>query len=163
MTIELRPAVDADRPFLFELYAGTREAELSQVPWPVEQKLAFLEMQFEAQRNHYAATSPNATHEIMIVNGQPAGRLYLDRRADEFHILDITVAPAFRNTGVGSEVLRRVLEEADGAGKAVGIYTETFNPSTRLFGRLGFLPETVDGFLVLLKRPSGGNPVQPAG
>src|SRR3546814_4969849 len=38
----LRPATEADLPFLRELYAGTRTAELDAVPWPESMRAAFL-------------------------------------------------------------------------------------------------------------------------
>jgi len=91
------------------------------------------------------------------------GRLYLDRGEKVFHILDITIAPAARNAGIGTAVLRGILDEAARRGKPVSIYNESFNPSMRLFDRLGFRPISSDGFLVRLEfstpeaggRPSG--------
>jgi ribosomal protein S18 acetylase RimI-like enzyme len=153
MNVTLRPIADTDLPLLFQLYASTREMELAQVPWSAEQKQTFLEMQFAAQRSAYAASHPQATHDVICVDGEPLGRLYLDR-SENFHILDITVAPARRNQGIGSAVLHRVLSEARASGQSVSIYTEAFNPSLRLFERLGFLQKSVDGFLVLLEKPT---------
>jgi RimJ/RimL family protein N-acetyltransferase len=161
MNIHLRPATDADLPLLFQLYASTREMELAQVPWSAKQKQAFLEMQFAAQRRSYSSTHPHAAHDMICVDGEPLGRLYLDR-AENFHILDITVAPARRNQGIGSEVLRRIIAEAEQAGRSVSIYTEMFNPSMRLFERLGFRHKSVDGFLVLLEKPTLSTPALPA-
>ena len=93
----------------------------------------------------------------MICAGERAvGRLYTDRYTDKLHILDITIAPEFRNAGIGSEILVRILEEADRNRQRVTIYVEDFNPSMRLFERLGFRTASVDGFLVLLERPQGG-------
>jgi ribosomal protein S18 acetylase RimI-like enzyme len=153
MTIALREALESDRPLLFQLYASTRQEELARVPWTDAQKQAFLEMQFAAQVRGYAASNPDATHEVICADGLAVGRLYLDRRPDCLHIMDITIAPESRSAGIGSEVLRRLLEEADHAGKSVSIYVESFNPSLRLFERLGFRTKSVDGFLVLLERP----------
>ena len=157
MKVDLRPVADSDTPLLFELYAATREPEMARVPWPAEQKQAFLAMQFRAQSEGYSTTHPNATHQIILADDRPVGRLYLDRGTDEYHILDITVAENYRNQGIGATVLNDVIADADRQGKPVTIYTETFNPSLRLFERLGFRQDSVDGFLVLLKRPSGGS------
>lgn len=151
----LRPAGEPDRPFLVQLFASTREAELTLVPWTEAQKQAFLEMQFAAQTQSYAATHPDATHEIICFDGQDAGRLYLHRGADGFHILDITIAPDRRSSGIGSQVLGNLLKEADQSAKPVTIYVESFNPSLRWFERLGFQPASVNGFQVLLRRPPG--------
>ncbi|MFL6386037.1 MAG: hypothetical protein ACJ71U_00995 [Terriglobales bacterium] len=54
-------------------------------------------MQWEAQKNHYAAQHPMASHEIVCIEDSAAGRLYLDRSGEKFHILDITLLPEHRN------------------------------------------------------------------
>ena len=156
MAITLRPVADSDRPLLFDLYASTRQDELARVPWTAAQKHAFLEMQFSGQNEGYRATHPDATHEMICVDECAVGRLYLNRDSEGLHIMDITIAPESRNAGIGSNVLERLLSEADREGKRVTIYVESFNPSLRLFQRLGFRTASVDGFLVLLERPHKG-------
>lgn len=98
-----------------------------------------------------AAQYPNATHEIICVESTDAGRLYLDRSGDNFHILDITLLPEYRNQGTGSLLLRRLLDEAGRLGKPVSIYVESFNPSLRFFERLAFRKEREEGFQFLMK------------
>lgn len=149
--ISLRPVEQADDEFLLSVYASTRADEMARVPWTPEQKDAFLRMQFEAQKRHYAAQYPRATHEIICLNGAPIGRLYLSRDADALHILDITVLPQHRNRGTGSFLIRELLEEGAAAGKHVSIYVETFNPSLRLFSRLGFQKVEEAGLQLLLR------------
>ena len=149
--ISLRPVVEADADVLLELYSSTRAQELAMVPWNPEQKKAFVEMQFMAQQSHYKAEYPQAEHSMICLDGVPVGRVYLDRRAEEFHILDITVLPQQRNAGVGSRVLRQIMDEATGSGKPVSIYVETFNPSLRLFERLGFVRAQQAGIHFLMK------------
>lgn len=155
--VSRRPAVESDRPFLFELYASTRAAELALTPWTAEQKGQFLTMQFQAQMTGYRDAFPQAVHEMVTADGRPAGRLYLSREPDRLHILDITIAPELRNAGIGSAVLGEILEEADRHGKGVTIYVEGFNPSLRLFLRLGFQVISQDGFQLLLQRPAAQN------
>jgi ribosomal protein S18 acetylase RimI-like enzyme len=149
--ITLRPATEADDDFIFNCYASTREQELAQVPWTAEQKESFVRMQYAAQKNHYAAEAPEASHNIIYVDATPVGRIFLDRRRDALHILDITVLPQHRNQGTGSLLLRRLLDEANSLGKPVTIYVESFNPSLRLFERLGFRKDHEKGFHLLMK------------
>ncbi len=149
--ITLRPVTGADDQFIFSCYASTRAQELAQVPWPAEQKEAFARMQYTAQKNHYAAEAPRASHEVIYAGETPVGRLYVDRGEDALHILDITVLPEHRNHGTGSLLLRRLLDEAGKAGKPVTIYVESFNPSLRLFERLGFQKDHEKGFHLLMK------------
>jgi ribosomal protein S18 acetylase RimI-like enzyme len=149
--ITLRPVQDSDNEFLMKVYGSTREQELAHVPWTAEQKQQFVRMQYEAQKSHYAAQHPQASHEIICVEGIDAGRLYLDRAGEKFHILDITLLPEHRNRGAGSFLMGQIMAEAKEAGKPVSIFVETFNPSLRLFQRLGFTPVQQEGFHLLLQ------------
>ena len=74
---------------------------MAQVPWSAEQKEAFVRMQYAAQKQHYAAEFPQASHDIIYIDETAVGRLYLDRREDALHILDITVLPQHRGQGPG--------------------------------------------------------------
>jgi len=97
------------------------------------------------------AEAPQANHDVIYADSTPVGRIYIDRRDDELHILDVTVLPQHRNQGTGSLLLRRLLDEAGRAGKPVTIYVESFNPSLRLFERLGFRKDQEKGFHLLMK------------
>ena len=149
--ITLRPVTESDEEFLLAVYASTRAEEMERVPWTAEQKDAFVRMQFAAQKSHYATEYPRASHDVICADGTPVGRIYLDRDAGRLHILDITVLPQHRNAGIGSFLLRQLLQEAAGSSKPVNIYVENFNPSLRLFKRLGFQVAEENGFQLLLK------------
>jgi ribosomal protein S18 acetylase RimI-like enzyme len=155
--VTLRPVQDTDDPFLLKVYGSTREQELAQVPWTPQQKQQFVHMQFEAQKMHYAAEHPDATHTVVCVNGNAAGRLYLDRSGEDFHILDITLLPEYRNGGAGSILLSQIMAEAKQAGKPVTIFVETFNRSMRLFERLGFTMEREEGFYLFMRWSGDGS------
>ena len=150
--ITLRSVSPADDDFIYACYASTRAQEMAHVPWSTEQKEAFVRMQYTAQKQHYAAEFPRASHELICVDGASAGRIYLDRREDSLHILDITVLPQHRNRGIGLLMMRRLLREANKAEKPVTIYVESFNPSLRFFERLGFQKDHEKGFHLLMKR-----------
>jgi ribosomal protein S18 acetylase RimI-like enzyme len=79
------------------------------------------------------------------------GRIYLNRGAEIYHILDITILPQYRNQGAGLLCLQTILNEAADRAKPVSIYVENFNPSLRLFERLGFRRDQEKGFHFLMK------------
>jgi RimJ/RimL family protein N-acetyltransferase len=155
-TISVRPVQPDDAPFLLELYASTRAEELALVPWTTEQRRIFVSAQFAAQQDHYQKQYPEATHEIILANEQPIGQLHVARLKDEIRIIDFTVTRDRRNTGVGSFQLRRLLNEAEMAGKVVRIYVEDFNPSLRLFERMGFKPIANEGMNLLMEWAANG-------
>jgi len=150
-TITVRPVQPDDVSFLLLLYASTRADELALVPWTDEQRHAFVSMQFSAQQDHYLKQYPQAIHDIVVVDERPIGHLYVARLEHEMRIIDLTIVPEQRNAGVGSFLLRRLLDEASLAAKAVRIYVEDFNPSLRLFERLGFKPVDQAGMHLLLE------------
>lgn len=154
--VSLRPIHDEDREFLFHVYAGTREEELAQVAdWSPEQKEAFLRMQFDAQHAYYQEHYRGADFQVVLVDGEPVGRLYLARWEGEHRIMDIAILPAHRNRGFGTLLLREILDEADRVGKPVSIHVEIHNPARTLYDRLGFVPVEERGVYLLMRRPVG--------
>ena len=155
--VTLRPITDADLPFLLQLYATTRVDELAQVPWTDEQKAAFIVQQFQAQHAWWQEHYTGARFDLVLVDGAPAGRLYVDVWEREIRVVDIALAPAHRGGGIGSMLLRRVFAEGDAAGKPVSIHVEVFNPARRLYDRLGFRETGTHGDVyILMERPVGG-------
>jgi RimJ/RimL family protein N-acetyltransferase len=155
-TISCRPVQPDDAPFLLELYATTRANEMALVPWTIEQKQAFISMQFAAQQDHYRKQFSGASHEIVLANDRAIGQFYVGRLEDEIRIIDFTITPEQRNVGVGSFLLKRLLDEAADAEKVVKIYVEEFNPSLRLFERMGFAPVDKQGIHVLMEWTADG-------
>jgi ribosomal protein S18 acetylase RimI-like enzyme len=151
--VRLRPVTDADRTFLVDLYASTREAELAQVSWEDDAKRAFVEHQFAAQDAHYRGNYPGATLDLIEVDGERAGRLYVHRGPSDIRIMDIALAPTYRGRGIGSALVRSLAEEADASGRKLSIHVEMNNPAGRLYARLGFLPAGEHGVYVLMERP----------
>jgi ribosomal protein S18 acetylase RimI-like enzyme len=149
-TVALRPATDADRAFLLALYASTRDDELSQVAWPEGQREAFVQMQFDLQDTQYRRNNPEGTFDVVEIDGTPAGRLYVDRRADDIRIVDIALLPEFRGDGIGSRLIGEVLAEARASGRTVSIHVEVHNPAARLYERLGFVAVSEQGVYRLM-------------
>jgi GNAT superfamily N-acetyltransferase len=148
--VTLRPVVAADEPLLLEIYAVTRAEEMAMVPWTKEQQEAFVKMQFVAQQEHYKKLQPDANHDIILSNGRPVGRLYVARTEDKIEIMDITLLPPERNSGIGSSLIKGLMDEAS-PSRPLRIYVETFNPSRHLFKRLGFKVVEQEGIHLLME------------
>jgi ribosomal protein S18 acetylase RimI-like enzyme len=147
----LRPATEADRDFLQALYASTRAEELAVTGWSEEQKRDFTEQQFTAQDAHYRQHYPSAEFSIVKRDGEAIGRLYVDRWTREIRIMDIALLPEHRGAGIGTRLLRGLMEEAAAAGKALSIHVEKFNPALRLYDRLGFRVKEDKGVYLLME------------
>ncbi len=157
--VSRRPATDEDLAFLSRLYASTREEELRQVAWSPEEKESFLRQQFAAQDRHYREHYPGAQRDLILVGGEPAGRLYVARWANEIRIMDIALLPAHRGASIGTRLLRELLAEAERERKPITVHVEMFNRARRLYERLGFAIKEERGVYRLMEwRPSGLEP-----
>ena len=143
--VSLRPVDGADREFLLRVYQISREVELSMTQWDEGQKLAFAEHQFDAQTYTYKVKYPDAAHDIVLWDGEPVGRIYVDRGTEQIAILDMTIVHEYRKRGIGTELARNLQREAAETNRSVRMYLEHFNPSQKLFTELGFEPVPHDG------------------
>ncbi len=142
----LRPAASADLPFLARLYASYREAELLLLPWSAAEKQTFLESQFRLQHTDYVHRFPRAAFWIVQIEGEPVGRLYLDRVGRKWRIVDIGFLPRHRGRGMGTALIRRLQEAAGAKGATIGLTVAVNNPRARdLYLRLGFEEQAGDG------------------
>lgn len=151
----LRPETDDDIAFLFALFASTRVDELAQVGWSDEQKHAFLAMQFDAQRRHYRTQIPSCAFDVIACDGEPVGRLYLETRVTQLHIVDIALMPQWRGKGIGTAILESLVAQARDCGRGVGIFVEKFNPALQLYRRLGFVEIADTGVYLEMERTAG--------
>ena len=149
--VSLRPATEADYDFMRRLYASTREAEMMHFPFDDAEKRAFLDQQFAAQFSHYATHYPTCERRIIEHDGTPVGRLWVDEWHDQIRLVDIALIPECRGQGIGSALLRQVMERGGAAGKPVTIHVEAYNPALGLYRRLGFEPIDTNGAYLLMR------------
>ncbi|MEO0868043.1 MAG: GNAT family N-acetyltransferase [Cyanobacteria bacterium J06642_11] len=147
----LRAIAEADRSFLRQVYASTREQEMAIVPWSDVQKTTFLEFQFDAQHRFYQDQFKEADFWVIEQSGVPIGRLYLDRRADEIRIIDIALLPAYRSIGIGTALLNAILAEGQTKQQPVRIHVEQNNRALNLYRRLGFKQIGEEGVYYLME------------
>lgn len=151
MTIDLRAVTEDDADFLYSVYTSTRADEMARVDWNTEQQEAFLHMQFNAQSQFYIENYPGAEFQVVTLNDQPIGRLYVQRKEDEIRIMDIALLPDHRNLGIGSTLLQDILEQGKSLNLPVTIHVEQFNPAMRLYQRMGFHPKEDKGVYLLME------------
>lgn len=138
-TLALRPAGPEDEGFLHRVYAAARAEETASFGWPEAQREAFLRVQSDLQRRSWQAQYPRAERAVVLVDGAPAGRLYVDRSGDAFLLVDIALLPEHRGAGIGAQLLRDLLAEACAARKPVRLHVARDNHrARRLYERLGF-------------------------
>lgn len=146
--VSLRPVTDADQEFLIGVYANSRAAELAQVDWDQSQKDAFIRWQFEMQKQDYDVRYPSARYEIILVDGVPAGRIWVGIDEKQIRLLDIALLTQFQKRGVGTQLLRQLMDEAARINKPLRHMVFVLNDNAHVFyERLGFKTfEDVGGY-----------------
>jgi ribosomal protein S18 acetylase RimI-like enzyme len=143
--VRLRPATSEDEAFLRQLFATTRADELALMAWDENQKEAYITMQFNAQKQQYAMSYPEAQHSLILLNDVPIGRQMIDRGESVFTLVDIALLPAHRSAGIGTLLIEGLLAEAASAGKCVTLSVWYSNPAKNLYERMGFSAASDDG------------------
>jgi ribosomal protein S18 acetylase RimI-like enzyme len=134
LNLSVREATPEDEPFLFEVYASTRIEELDGFGWDDEQKLAFIRMQFLARER----STPRVDNRIILLNGNPVGRILVDRSEAGILLRDIALLTEYRNAGIGSRLIQDLMQEAASAGRSIQLHVVASSPAVRLYERLGF-------------------------
>jgi ribosomal protein S18 acetylase RimI-like enzyme len=155
--VGLRSCTPSDEPFLYAVYASTRTDELASVPWTDAQKDAFVRMQFAAQHQQYRTVFPDAEFSVVLCDGQPIGRQYVQRAEREILLVDIALLADYRGRGIGTQLISALLAEGAAADKSVRLHVEAHNPARQLYARLGFrMDSETDVYVSMQWQPPGG-------
>jgi ribosomal protein S18 acetylase RimI-like enzyme len=138
-TLAVRPALPQDEIFLYELYSAVRAPEFALAPVTPAQREHLMRMQFRGQMSSYAQMFPNSCCHVVMLDGKPAGRLWVAMLDSEYHLVDIAVHPQLQSKGIGTVLIQRLQQEAAKARLPIRCCVFRFNPgSLRFHQRLGF-------------------------
>ncbi|PYS26147.1 MAG: GNAT family N-acetyltransferase [Acidobacteria bacterium] len=137
-SISFRAVTPEDEEFLLKLYKSSRGDDLRGLGWSEDRISEFLEMQYEARQRLHENDYQNATDELVLLDGKPAGHLSIERREDEIRCVDIALLPEKRRAGIGTLLIRGLQDEARGANKPLRLQVIRFNRAVTLLERLGF-------------------------
>lgn len=130
--VHLRSATTADSEFLYDLHrrALGDVIEATWGPWDDD-------VQREFHRKWFAPK----TVEIVLVGGRPAGMVQAAMiGTGTFYLSRIEIAPEVQGGGVGTTLLRGLLDRARASGaSAVELHVLQLNRARRLYERLGFV------------------------
>lgn len=125
-----RPAEAADYQWLWELKRATMRpyVELTWGHWDNAAQEEFFRRNFSSE-----------TVQVILVNGERAGLLNTEREQSEVFLANLQIHPGFQNRGLGSAVLRTVLDSATALRLPVRLQVLRVNQgAVRLYSRFGF-------------------------
>jgi GNAT superfamily N-acetyltransferase len=140
----LRPAVAADLEVLAELRATVLRADLERLG------------RYDPHRVRLRDSFSPAFTSIILVDGTTAGSITLRPAPAGRQLLEhFYLAPHHQGRGLGSAVLRTVLDRTDARRQTVALDVLRGSPARRLYDRHGFVVESedpVDVFMVRVPR-----------
>ena len=129
MTISRRPATIADADFARSVHhrAYRDVIERHYGPWDES-----------TQDKLFAAAWSAAQHEIVLCDDARCGYTSIENRDDCFYLNELVVDPDFQGHGIGTNILREVIEQAILKGIPVRLRTHVTNRAANLYRRMGF-------------------------
>src|SRR4051794_37947405 len=110
--LTLRPERDDDQSFRYDLFCASRPPEWEMVQLAPHLREQLNRHQFAAQTESYRTQFAKARFDIIALAGERIGRIVVDRPGDELHIVDQAIVPHMRNKGLGTSVMRTLMDEA---------------------------------------------------
>ena len=112
MTVRPEAADGSDEAFLLHLFASHKLPEMAFMPMDDAGKQQLLRMQYRSMAATYHGQYTNARFEVVLLDGQPVGRLITDTDAERVYYVDIAILPHIQGSGVATALMNAVLEEA---------------------------------------------------
>lgn len=129
VTIDLRQATADDFAFFFQLHKDTLGPYVDQV-WGWDDA---------DQRIYLQRTIDYADTRVIVADDVDIGRLKVERRPQDIYLGLIEIAPSHQGRGVGTQIVRNVMDGAFAAGRSVCLNVLRVNTGAyRLYRRLGF-------------------------
>ena len=75
---------------------------------------------------------------MVALDGLDIGWLQTGTQDGDFFIAQLFVDRPFQRRGIGTDLMKRLIEEAERAGQSVRVEVVKINPARRLYERLGF-------------------------
>lgn len=126
--ISLRVGQPEDYPFAEELYLATTGPLRSALgPW--DKAVA---------RERLGAELRGYPHQIICADGQEIGLLQVSISPAAIHLHQIHLRGDYRNRGIGTRLIRNILDHSRQTGLPVTLNVIRGNPAIALYERLGF-------------------------
>ena len=143
----LRPRQAGDQLALDALYQAWRVEQFAPGGLPLADCQQLACQQCRAQRQYYRLLDGRLAWGVLTHHDVCVGRLYLQQRGHDLHVLDLLLQPASRNQGVGSAPLAACRAHAGALGcTQLSLQVELSNVrALLLYQRLGLTLGEING------------------
>lgn len=155
----IRRLTREDQNFLWEMLYHALYVPPGHEPFPAEvvnePEIARYVVDWGTPGDHgFAAVEQSTSRDvgavwIRLFSGPNKGYGYV---ADDIPELSIALLPQYRNQGIGTDLLNRLIDETRHQYRALSLSVSTDNPAARLYRRLGFEVVEQTGTSLTMKR-----------
>ena len=138
MDFHLRERKDSDQEFVKALFCRIRVIELKAETWPEQLKDQITSMQFEAFEKAMTDEYPGIQGHILMVDSERIGWYQQEESEKVINAISLFILPEYQGNGIGSKLLRNVINDSKIKRKPVYFEVEKVNPAFNLYKRLGF-------------------------
>jgi ribosomal protein S18 acetylase RimI-like enzyme len=144
-SLQLRAATPEDAEFLYQLLRATMREYVEQT-WSWDEKW---------QRAHFQENFDPAKNQIVVLDDRDVGVIASERREGDVLLGSIYILPEYQRHGIGTLLIKSVLDGAFQEGLPVRLRVLKVNPARRLYERLGFtVVEEADTHYVMKATPA---------
>ena len=127
--VSMRPAAQEDEQFLYSVSCVNMRDVVEQTwGWDDVWQLAEFDRRFR-----------QCSVSVIEVESRAVGGLFLEERSDSLCVHELQIAPAFQGRGIGTAVVKTVIEQGASRGLLVALSVVSATPrAVSLYERLGF-------------------------
>ena len=125
MNISLRQSKPEDLDWLDEFYESLMRP--------------YVELTHDWDEKRFRKNYNTETISVIQLDGEDIGMLKTEKRKDHIYFGDIQLKEAFQRRGIGTSLIRDVIEKAKADGLPLRLRVLKENPVVELYNRLGFV------------------------
>jgi len=110
------------------------------------------EWRSDVVREALRAQAAGGTAQVIELNGAKAGWLVIERHTSHFQLEQLFVLPEYQSQGIGTRIVKDLIEEASCLRLPVRLRVLAVNPARRFYERMGFSVVEVAQERVLMER-----------
>jgi GNAT superfamily N-acetyltransferase len=142
--IQIIPAEESHREFSYQVKKAA-EGDYITLLWGWDEK---------AQRDFHTSDWQQKRPAIILYDSQPIGSIYILESENYIEIGQFFILPEYQNKGIGSHLLKRILDKAEQSGRITKIAYLINNPVASLYKRSGFeITEVHDVYCHMERKP----------
>jgi ribosomal protein S18 acetylase RimI-like enzyme len=143
--VKIIPADESHREFSYQVKIATMGGYITRI-WGWDEIF---------QKKLHAGDWQQKRPQIILYNNKPIGTIRTVSNEDCLEIEQFYILPEYQNKGIGSHLLKSILDDADKTGLSAKLAVLKINPAISLYRRHGFETTGSNEYQYLMERKPG--------